>query len=98
MMAELHIAGIVVHAAPDSVQRVVQSIAGLSGAEIHAASRDGKLVVTLEAASARAIAALIEAIQQLDPVISACLVYQHNEALAAMLEEVPLEDHETGIH
>jgi nitrate reductase NapD len=98
MNEELHIAGIVVHAVPESVQRVSASITELSGAEIHAASRDGKLVVTLEAASARAIAALIEAIQQLDAVLSASLVYQHNEALDAMLEEVPLEDHETGIH
>ena len=70
------------------MQQVAESIAGLPGAEIHATSRDGKLVVTLEAPSAREIAARIDEIQQLDAVLSASLVYQHNEALEAMMEEV----------
>jgi nitrate reductase NapD len=94
MSAELHIAGIVVHAAPQGVQALAASIAGLTGAEVHAASRDGKLVVTLEAASAREIASRMEQIQSLEHVISAALVYQHNEALEAMMEEVPYEDHQ----
>ena len=98
MSEELHIAGIVVHALAESVQRVSESIAGLPGAEVHAASRDGKLVVTLEAPSARAIAACMDDIQRLGGVLSASLVYQHNEALEAMMEEVPIDDHETGIH
>ena len=94
MSEELHIAGIVVHALPESVQRVAASIAGLSGAEVHAASPDGKLVVTLEAASAREIAGRMEVIQGLDTVVSASLVYQHNETLEAMQEEVSHEDHQ----
>jgi len=93
MSEELHIAGILVHALPESMQRVADSIAGLRGAEIHAASRDGKLVVTLEAPSAREIAACMDDIRRLDGVLSASLVYQHNEALEAMMEEVPHEDH-----
>ena len=95
MVEELHIAGIVVHVYPESVQQVVKAIAGLPGVEIHAASRDGKLVVTLEAPSARAIAARMDDIQQLDAVLAASLVYQHNESLAAMMEEVPCENDET---
>ena len=94
MSEEIHIAGIVVHALSERVQQVAASIAGLSGAEVHAASADGKLVVTLEGASAREIAGRIEAIQQLDAVVSASLVYQHNEPLAAMMEEVSHEDHQ----
>ncbi len=66
MSEEIHIAGIVVHALPERAQQVAASIAGLSGAEVHAASADGKLVVTLEGSSAREIAGRIEAIQRLD--------------------------------
>ena len=88
MAEELHIAGIVVHARPEGVQRVAEAIGGLSGAEVHAASADGKLVVTLEAPGAREIAALMEEIQQFDAVLTASLVYQHNETLEAMMEEV----------
>ena len=98
MSEELHIAGIVVHAVPAGVQGVAASIAEMPGAELHAAGSDGKLVVTLEASSAREIAGSIERIQQLAAVMSASLVYQHNEALEAMMEEVPHEDHATGIH
>lgn len=93
MSEELHIAGIVVHALPDSVRRVAESIAGWSGVEVHAASRDGKLVATLEAPSAREIAACMDDIQRLDGVLSASLVYQHNESLEAMMEEVSHEGH-----
>jgi nitrate reductase NapD len=88
MSKELHIAGIVVHAYPEAVQRVAETISGLPGAEIHATSPDGRLVVTLEAPGAREIAGLIEGIQQLETVLAASLVYQHNESLAAMMEEV----------
>ena len=97
MSEELHIAGVVVHAHPESVQRVAAAVAGLSGAEIHAISEDGRLVVTLEAPSAREIAERIDDIQQFEAVLSASLVYQHNEALEAMMEEVSHEDHQTGL-
>jgi nitrate reductase NapD len=60
---------------------------------VHAASPDGRLVVTLEAPSAREIAGRMEDIQRLDAVLSALLVYQHNETLEAMMEEVPHEAH-----
>ena len=92
---ELHIAGIVVHAYPESVQQVAETIERFPGAEVHAVSRDGKLVVTLEAPTSREVAARIESIQKLDAVLSASLVYQHNEALQAMMEEVSHEAHKT---
>ena len=98
MDKELHIAGIVVHAIPEAVKRVAASIADMPGAALHATSANGKLVVTLEASNSREITATIERIQQLANVMSASLVYQHNEALEAMMEEVSNEDHETGIH
>ena len=94
MSEELHIAGIVVHVLPESVERVTGSIAGLPGTEVHAASRDGRLVVTLEAPSAREIAARMDDIQRFDGVLSALLVYQHNETLEAMMEEVSHENHQ----
>jgi len=92
MREELHIAGIVVHVLPESVQQVVESIAGWPGVEIHATSRDGKMVVTLEAPGAREIANRMDDIRHLDAVLSASLVYQHNETLEAMMEEVSYEN------
>jgi periplasmic nitrate reductase NapD len=97
MSEELHIAGIVVHVRPERVGQVASAISGMPGTEIHANGSDGRLVVTLEAPSARDIAARIDDIQRLDGVLAASLVYQHNEPLEAMMEEVADEDHETGI-
>ena len=93
MKDELHIAGIVVHARPGEAASVATAVAAGSGAVVHVASPEGKLVVTLEAATAREVAARIEAIQRLDGVLSALLVYQHNESLEAMMEEVSHENH-----
>lgn len=86
--AEWHIAGIVVHAMPGQLARVRAAIDGITGAEIHAASDAGKLVVTIEAPTSRAIAAHLTYLHQLDGVLSAALVYQHNEDAEAMTEEI----------
>ncbi|SOY62691.1 Periplasmic nitrate reductase accessory protein [Cupriavidus taiwanensis] len=95
--AEWHIAGIVVHALPASLAHVRAAIEAIAGAEIHAVSDSGKLVVTLEAPSSRAIAAHLTFLHQLDGVLSAALVYQHNEDAEAMHEAVnPALNEEAG--
>ncbi len=86
--AEWHIAGIVVHALPARLPQVRAAIDAIAGAEIHAASDSGKLVVTLEAPSSRAIAAHLTLLHQLDGVLSAALVYQHNEDAEAMDQRI----------
>ena len=49
MSEELHVAGIVVHAYPEQVERVARAVTRFAGAQVHAAAPDGKLIVTLEA-------------------------------------------------
>ena len=82
MSDELHIAGLVVHAYPESVQRVVATLVAMPGAEVHAASRDGKLVVTLEAD--KRATTIADAHGRIQTHSTACcppsLVYQHNES------------------
>jgi nitrate reductase NapD len=85
---ELHIASLVVHAAPRRVARIAEAIAALDGACVHAASAAGKLIVTLEAPSAEAMAAHMADIRRMDGVLSAALVFQCADSLAAMNEEV----------
>lgn len=88
-MDELHIASAVVHSTSKRAPRVAAAIAAMEGACVHATSPAGKLVVTLEAASAPAMTALVSAIQRIDGVLSAALVYQCADSLAAMNEEIP---------
>jgi periplasmic nitrate reductase NapD len=86
---ELHIASLVVHAAPKRVTAIDQAITVLPGAVVHAHTRNGKLVVTLEAATADAMTRQVAGIQRLDGVLSAALVYQCADTLDTMNEEVP---------
>lgn len=89
LLEELHIASLVVHSTPRRLQSVSKAIAALPNAFVHAASDNGKLVVTLEAPSADTMTAMVSAIQHIDGVLSAALVYQCAESLEAMNEEVP---------
>jgi periplasmic nitrate reductase NapD len=75
--SEFHVAGIIVYASPGEVERVARDIASLSGAQVHAASAHGKLVVTLEAEAPGEILSRIEEVQRVRGVVSAALVYQH---------------------
>jgi len=88
VQAELHIASLVVHAAPARVQRIEHAVQAISGACVHATTPAGKLVVTLEAASGDDLAQQVSGIQRIDGVLSATLVYQCADSLAAMNEEV----------
>jgi nitrate reductase NapD len=85
---ELHIASLVVHAAPSRLEPIAAAIAALPGALVHASSANGKLVVTMEAPTAAEITAGIAGIQRMDGVLSATLVYQCADSLDAMNEEI----------
>ena len=85
---ELHIVSLVVHAAPRRLEWVAGRIAELPEVILHASSPSGKLVVTLEAATADAIRQSVSRIQRIDGVLSAALVYQCSDTLDAMNEEV----------
>jgi len=89
LLDELHIASLVVHSTPRRLKAIAEAIAALPGACVHASSANGKLVVTLEAPTAEAMAATVATIQHLDGVLSAALVYQCADSLDAMNEEVP---------
>ncbi|WP_053246322.1 MULTISPECIES: chaperone NapD [unclassified Achromobacter] len=86
--AELHIASMVVHALVRKLDTVRAGILAVEGAEIHAVSGAGKIVVTLEAPSTEQMMARISEIQRLDGVLASALVYQHAETLDAMNEEI----------
>jgi len=89
--AELHIAGIVVHVAAERADQASIAIASLPDAEIRARG-PGKLVVTLEGDSSAQIMSRIEAMQSIDGVLGAYLVYQHAESAESMNEKVSDED------
>jgi nitrate reductase NapD len=89
MTEEVHISSLVVHAAPRRLPAIAHAIGLLPGALVHGSSPEGKLVVTLETDGADAMLSLVTAIQHIDGVLSAALVYQYSDTLEAMNEEIP---------
>jgi nitrate reductase NapD len=95
MSQELHIASMVVHCTPQRLAALAQVLSALPGAVLHAMTPEGKAVVTLEAGSGDDITSNVARVQRLDGVLSASLVYQSADTLAAMNEEMP--DAEAGV-
>ena len=85
---EIHVAGIVVYVHPQRLQATKDAIAALPSLEVHGASPNGKLVVTIETGAAAETLSAIETVQKIDGVLSAVVVYQHSEELESMDEEV----------
>jgi periplasmic nitrate reductase NapD len=97
MAEEVHITSLVVHVAPARVAATAPAIAAVPGAQVHAASGAGKLVVTLEASCSEDILSGLHAIQHMDGVLSAVLVYECVDTLEAMNEEMADADDTQGL-
>jgi len=73
------IVGAVVQLKTDSDASVRQQLLGCEGVEIHAEDEQSRLVITMEAATSKAVMKLTEAIQNFEGVMQVTPVYQHSE-------------------
>ena len=78
-MAEQHISSLVVHVRPERVPTATAAIAALTGAEVHAATPEGKLVVTLETGGTYEITQALTDINAIEGVLSAVLAFHQVE-------------------
>ena len=74
--AELHIASLLVHVRPESVEATRDRIAALQGVEIHA-EQSGKMVVTVEGPHEGRVADRMTDINLIGGVLSVVLVFHH---------------------
>jgi len=86
MTESFHIASLIVQARPERLAAVAAAIEALPG-DVAGSDPAGKLVVVLEAPTERTVVDRIDAIQKLEGVLNALLVYQHAEP-ARSLQEV----------
>jgi nitrate reductase NapD len=77
--AEHNVCGILVHTRPGTVEDVRGRLAALPGVEVHAATDEGRLVVTVEDTPDRLAIETITDILQTEGVINASLVYQYTD-------------------
>lgn len=71
----INLVSMVMMTRPERLTVFKEKIASVDGAEIHVASAEGKLVVTVEADSQRALLQRIETLQNLDGLVASNLVY-----------------------
>ena len=81
----MNIAGVLVHAHPDKAEAVAARLAEMPGIEVHQRAADGRMVVTVEEdegavkGDGATAGERLLAIQNLEGLLSASLVYHHFE-------------------
>ena len=95
---EYHIAGVVVYARIESLPRVMHALAALPGAQVHASSDQGKIVLTLEGDRSTHVAEQLHAVQSIPDVMSTALVYQHHEHADSLNEDIVDETDSSRVH
>ncbi|MCW9039938.1 MAG: chaperone NapD [Rhodospirillales bacterium] len=73
----MSISGLVVHARSEKLAGVKTALEALEGVEIHAANKDGRLVVTVDQLVNNEAADTLFKIREVDGVIDAALVYNY---------------------
>lgn len=73
----MQISGVLLHAHPERADSVRQQILLIRGAEVHAVSRDGRIVVTLEQLADGDLAQLLQQMTDIPGVLAAALVYHY---------------------
>ncbi|MBM5811908.1 MAG: glutamate synthase [Gammaproteobacteria bacterium] len=85
----MHVAGVLVRTRPEDIDAVSSALRRLEGVEVHAATPDGRFIVTVEATESGHAAARFADLQLLPFVLSAALVYEHSETDPGRWREEP---------
>ncbi|VAX09122.1 hypothetical protein MNBD_GAMMA25-147 [hydrothermal vent metagenome] len=77
----MNISGVLVHARPERAAGIEQKLVNIPGVEVHAISPEGRMVLTIEAEHAGHMADTLVACQNIAGVLSAAMIYHHDEEL-----------------
>ena len=75
----INICGVLVHAHPDKLSQVQASLLQYEGVEVHNVSNNGRLVITIDLPDRFNMIDTINQLNNVEGVLSAAMVYQHNE-------------------
>ncbi len=76
----LNISSAIIYAAADQHQSLRNRLSILRGVEIHAATDDGKMVITIESDNDHEAVNTYEAIERLPGVLSMAMIFQQSES------------------
>ncbi len=75
----MNISGVLVRSRPENIASVSERLLTIAGLEVHGANEDGRMVVTVESASDRALADTVEKLNEVPGVISTSMIYHQFE-------------------
>jgi nitrate reductase NapD len=75
----VELAGIIVRVFPKDLDAIRSQLTSLQGVEVHHATADGRLIVTIEQPTHRQLAANLTRIQDIDRLLSLSMVYQYSD-------------------
>lgn len=75
----INICGVLIHARKENALKVKDRLLQHKGVEVHTITDDGRLVVTIEQDDPNDMVNTINSINAVEGVISAAMVYQHQE-------------------
>ena len=78
-LESMNISSVLVNARSEMIKQVQDGLLALNGVEVHVATEEGRLIVTIEADSDQAVANMFEEINHLPGVLSASMVYHQYE-------------------
>ena len=76
----MNISSAIIHARTTGIEHLRGGLEAIAGVEVHAASDEGRFIISIESPGDRDTANIFETIQRLDGVLSASLVYSHFES------------------
>lgn len=76
----MHISSILVSPRPGISEDVHSRLSGMEGVEVHGASPEGQLIVTIETADNKSMVDAFESITRMDGVLAASMVYHQQES------------------
>ena len=75
----MNISGVLVKAYPEKIVTIEKILATMSGVEVHGNNEDGRIVITVEQASAGRVSDTLVEIQDVPGVLSAAMIYHQFE-------------------
>lgn len=75
----MNISSLVLRAHPDRLPRVIEHLHALPGVDVHAATGDGKVVITLESEDGGDAAGQFSKFSDIEGVLAVSLVYEYSE-------------------
>lgn len=86
-MNDYNVCGVLVHTRIEHIDQVRSSLLEIPGVEVHTATNNGRLVVTIEHETRQKVADTLSDFQHMNGVLSAAMIYQFSDEIIPGEEE-----------